>query len=88
MRKRKDDPVLPRGKSIDVKPKIIELYRKIGHNSVVSIRKFFIDRDEPTHIVYQVIYDKEGIGGASSEGANGVGQLFEADFLVDGYAAL
>ena len=50
-RKRKDDPVLPRGKSSDVKNKTIELYRKIGHNSVMSIRKFFIDRDEPAHLV-------------------------------------
>ena len=36
-RKRKDDPVLLRGKSSDVKPKMIELDRKIGHKSVMSI---------------------------------------------------
>ena len=38
VRKSKDDPVLPRGKSSYVKLKMIELYRKIGHNSVMYIR--------------------------------------------------
>ena len=52
VRKRKDDPVLPRGKSSDVKPKIIELDRKIGHKSVMSIRELSIDRDEPAHLLY------------------------------------
>ena len=49
--KRKDDPVIPRGKSSDFKLKIIELDRKIGHNSVMSICEFFIDRDEPDQLV-------------------------------------
>ena len=47
----KDDPYLPRSKSSDDKPKMIELYKKIGHKSVMSIRKLFIDRDGPAHIV-------------------------------------
>ena len=88
MRKRKDDPVLPRGESIDVKPKMIELDRKIGHKSVMSIRELFIDRYEPAHLVDQVIHDMEVIGDASAEGSNGMGQLFAVDFLVDGSAEL
>ena len=52
VRKRKDDPVLPRVKSSDVKQKIIELDRKIGHKGVMSIRQLFIDRDEPARLVY------------------------------------
>ena len=59
VRKRNDDPVLPRGKSSDVKPKIIELDRNIGHNSVISICEFFIDRDDLSHLVDQVIHDVE-----------------------------
>ena len=51
VRKRKDDPVLPRGNSSDFKPKIVELDRNISHKSVMSIREFFIDRDEPAHVV-------------------------------------
>ena len=43
-RKRNDDPFLPRHKSSDIKPKMIELGRNIGHNGVMSIREFFIDR--------------------------------------------
>ena len=88
VRKRKDDPFLPRGKSSDVKPKMIELDRNIGHNSVMSIREFFIDRDEPAHLVDQVIHDMEGIGDTSAEGGNRMGQLFAAAFSVDGSAAL
>ena len=88
VRKRKDDPVLPRGKSSDVKPKMIELNRKIGHKSVMSIREFFIDRDETAHLVDQVIHYMEGIGHASAEGANGMGQLFAAALSVDGSSAL
>ena len=68
--KRKDDPVLPRGKSIDVKPKIIELDRKIGHESVISICEFFIDRDDLAHLVDQVIHVMEVIGYASAEGVS------------------
>ena len=30
---------------------MIELDRKIGHKSVMSIRKFFIDRDAPSLLV-------------------------------------
>ena len=70
MRKRKDDPVLPRSKSSDIKPKMIELESNIGNNSVMSIREFFIDRDEPTYLVDQVIHDMEGIGDTHADGAN------------------
>ena len=38
VRKRKYYPVLPIVKLIDVKPKMIELDRNIGHNIVISIR--------------------------------------------------
>ena len=51
VRIRKDDPDIPRGKSSDMKPKIIELYRKIYHKSVVYIREFFMDRYEPARLV-------------------------------------
>ena len=88
VRKRKDDPVLPRGKSSDVKPKMIELDRKIGHNSVMSTHEFFIDRDDTTHLVDQVISDMEGIVDTSSDGANRMGKLFVADLLVNGSDAL
>ena len=67
---------------------MIELDRKIGHNSVMSICEFFVDRDDPSHLVDQVIHDMEGIGDTSAEGDNGMGQLFTADFLVDGSTAL
>ena len=67
---------------------MIELESKIGHNSVMSIREFFVDRDEPDHVVYQVIHDMEGIGDKSAEGANRMGQFFAEAFLVDGYTAL
>ena len=81
MRNRKDEPDIPRGNSSDIKPKIIELDRKIGHKSFMSIFKFFIVRDEPAHLVDQAIHDMEGIGDASSEGANGMYQLFSANFF-------
>ena len=61
MRNRNYDPVIPRGKSSDVKPKMIELGRKIGHNSVMYIHELFIDRVEPDHLVDQVMHDMEGI---------------------------
>ena len=67
-------PILPRGKSSDVKPQIIELDREIGHNRVMYICEWFIDRDEPAHLVDQVIHDMEGIGYTSAEGANWMGQ--------------
>ena len=88
MRKRNNDPTLPRVNSSDVKPKMIELDRKIGHKSVMSIRKFFIDRDEPAHLVYQAIHDMEVIGDASAEWSNGMDQLFVEALLVDGATAL
>ena len=75
VRKRKYDPVLPRGNSSDVKPKIIEVDRKIVHNSVMSIRELFIDRDEPAHLVYQVIHDMEVIGDTSAEVAKSGGSV-------------
>ena len=88
MRNRKDNHDLPRGKSSDVKLKIIKLDRKIGHKSFMPIREFFIDRDEPAHLVYLSIHYMEVIGDTSSEGANGIDQLFAAAFLVDGSATL
>ena len=84
----KNDPALPIGKSSDVKPKMVELDRKIGHKSVMSIREFFMDRDEPAHLVDQAIHDMEGIGDTSAEGANGMDQLSAASFSVNGAAAL
>ena len=86
--KRKDDPVIPRGKSSDVKPKIIELERKIGHKSVMYIRELFIDRYEPAHLVDQAIHDMEIIEDESAEGANGIGQLFAVALSVDGSAMI
>ena len=62
----KDEPVLPRGNSSGVKPKMIELDRNIGHKSVMSICELFIDRYEPYHLLYQAIHDMEGIGDASA----------------------
>ena len=47
--KRKDDHVIPVGKSSDVKPKIVELDRKIGHSGVMSICELLIYRYEPDH---------------------------------------
>ena len=67
---------------------MIELYRKIVHNSVMSIREFFIHRYEPAHLVDQVIHEMEGIGYRSAEGDNGMGQFFAAALLVDGSIAL
>ena len=72
----------------DVKLKIIELDRKIGHNSVMSICEFFIDRDEPDHLVYQVIHEMEGVGDTSYEEGNGMCQFFTEDLSVNGSATL
>ena len=55
---------------------MIELERKIGHNTVMSIFEWFIDRDEPAYLVDQVIHYMEGIGDTSDEGSNRMGQLF------------
>ena len=79
---------MPRGKSSDVKPKIIELDKNIGHKIVMSISGLFIDIYEPAHIVCQEISDMEGTGYTSAEGGDGMGQLFVADISVDGAAAL
>ena len=84
VRSRKNVPDLPRGESSDVKPKMIELERKIGHNSVMSICEFFMDIDGPDHLVDQAIHDMKGIGDVSDEGKNGMDKLFGVDFLVDG----
>ena len=84
----KDNPVLPRVKSSDLKSKNIELDKKIGHKSVMSIHELFMNRDELAHLVDQVIHYMEGIGDASSEGDNGMYQLFMVDLLVGGAAAL
>ena len=88
VRKRRDNPALPRGKSSGFKPKIIEPDSKIGHKSVMSIHEFFIDRDALAHLVDQAIHDMEGIGGASAVGANSMDQLFPVALLVNGAAAL
>ena len=88
LRKIKDDPVLPRGDSSDVKTKMIELERKISHKRVMSIHEFFIDIDELDHLVYQVIHGMEVIVDASSEGGNGMGQFFVVALSVDGSATI
>ena len=54
----------------------------------MSICELLIDRNEPAHLVDQVIHDMEGIGDTSAEGANGMGKLFAATLLVDGSATL
>ena len=81
--KKKDDPVLPRGKSSDFKLKMIELDRNIGHKSVMSIHELFIDRDDPAHLVDHVIHDMKVIGDASAEGENGMVRLFASSLSVD-----
>ena len=53
----------------------------------MSIRKIFIVRDEPAHLVDQAIHDMEIIGDASTEGVNDMYQLFATALLVDGAAA-
>ena len=88
MRKRKDDPVIPSSNSSYVKPKMVELDKKISHNSVMSICKFFIDRDRPSHLLDQVLHDMEGIGHTSAEGFNQMGQFFTTNFSVVGSSAL
>ena len=52
------------------------------------IREFFIDRDEPAHLVDQAIRDMGVIGDTSDEGANGMDQLFVETFSIDGDFAL
>ena len=84
MRKIKDDPDIPRFKSSDVKPKIIELDKNSGHKSVLSICELFIYRDKPAHQVDQAINDMEVIRDASSEGYNEMDQFFMGDLWVDG----
>ena len=88
MRSIKNEPALQRGKSIYVKPKMIELDRNIGHKSVMSIHEFFMDREDLDHLVDQAIHDMQGIGDASDEGVNGMHQFFAADLSVNGAAAL
>ena len=66
-------PVLPTGKSCEVKPKIIELDRKISHKIFISICEFFIDIDDPDNLVDQAVHNMGGIGGPSAEGENGMG---------------
>ena len=53
---------------------MIELYRKIGNKSVMSICELFIDRDDLDHLLDQAIHDMKVIGDASTEGANGTDQ--------------
>ena len=87
-RKIKDEPVLPIGRSSDVKPRKKCLDRNIIHKSVMSIRELLIGRDELSHLVYQAIHEMEGIGGASAVEANSMDQLFSAALSVNGAAAL
>ena len=87
-RKRKDGPTLPRGKLSEVKPKIIEFYRKIVHKNVMSIFELFIDRVEPANLVDQAIHEMEVIGDTSTEGYNGMDKLFSTALSVNGAAAL
>ena len=87
-RRRNDEPDLPRGKSSDVKPKMVEFDRNIGHKSVMSIRELFMDRYEPTHPLYQAINDMERIGDASAEGKKIMDQFLALDLSVDGSATL
>ena len=54
----------------------------------MPIFELFIDVDELDHIVDQEIHNMEGIGDASAEGANGMGQLFVAFLSVNGAVAL
>ena len=44
----------------------------------MSTHELFIDRDDTTHLVDQVISDMEGIVDTSSDGANRMGKLFVA----------
>ena len=88
LRKIKYDPDISRGNSSCVKPKNIELNRNIGHKSVMSICELSIDRDDPDHILYQVIHDKEVILYASAKGFNGMVQLFTEALLNYGAAVL
>ena len=88
MRRKKDDPALPRGNSSDVKPNIIEVDMKIGHKNVMAISSFFMDRDDPDHLLDQAIHYLERIGDTIAEGANGMDHLFMETLSVDGPAAL
>ena len=67
---------------------MIELNRKIGHKSVMSIRKFFIARDELAHLLDQVNNDMEVIGYASAEGYSDMDQVFAEALSVDGASTL
>ena len=87
-RNREDGPALLRGKSSDIKTKMIELDRKIGHKSVMSICGLFIDRDEPALLVNQSVHDMEGIGDASADGTNVIYQLFIVALSLDVAATL
>ena len=87
VRKRKNEPTLPRGKLSEVKPKIIEFYRKIGHKHFMSIFELFIDRVEPANLD-QAIHEMEVIGDTSTEGYNGMDKLFSTALSVNGAAAL
>ena len=65
-----------------------ELDRNIGHQIVMYIREFSMDRDDPVQLVDQAIHDMELVGDASAEGVNGMDQLFAADMTFYGAAAL
>ena len=67
---------------------MIELDRKIGHKSVMSIWKFFIDRDDPDHLVDQAIHNMKVTIDAIAEGDNGMDQFYTAALSFDGAAPI
>ena len=88
VRKIKDKHDLTQGNPSDVKLKMIEFDRKIGHKSIMSISKSFIDRDKQSHLVDLKIHYMEGIGEESAEGDNGMDPFFTAALSVDGATAI
>ena len=76
----KYDSDLQRGKSSDYKPKMVGLYRKIGHKSVMSIHYFFMDIYDLTHLLDQAIHGMEGIGESSSKGDTLSHSIFPGEF--------
>ena len=57
-----------------------ELDRTVSHKSVMSIRKFTMDIDEISHLVYQDIHGMEVIVDTSDEGDNEMNNFFVAYF--------
>ena len=80
----KYDSDLQRGKSSDDKPKMVGLYRKIGHKSVMSIHYFFMDIYDLAHLLDQAIPDMKRFGESSSKGVNWMDQFFALDLSING----